>query len=344
MLALGVFDTSIPYQKRHRIRICSRHRRPDVTAVEVRGGPERFPYFAGFQMCGSVWVCPVCAAKIQAVRAQTVREHYIDAWLDQGGEVWMVGPTVPHTRTDALAALLAGYTDALARYGRGAAVTRFRKSIGFVGSIRALEVTFGHDTGWHPHGHLLWFTEAGQDQVELKERGFALWNAAAEKAGFTGLSSRAFSVQDASGVKTYLTKLGTEYQWNAEHELVKSHTKKARAGRYSPFDLLAANLEQSRPELLGRFREFADAFHGRRQLVRSRGLRELLEAPEERSDEQVAASLGELDLVLATIDPIDVPLIRRHGIQGEVLETVYRHGAEGLRHLMTHYRSLKTRQ
>ena len=337
MLALGVFDSSTPYHQRHRIRICSRHRRPDVAAIEVRGDRNRYPYFAGFQMCGSVWVCPVCAAKIQEYRAQELRKHYLDAWTKQGGTVLMIGPTVPHTRADALEPLLRGYTDALRRFNTGRAMHRLRDELGFAGAIRALEVTWG-DSGWHPHAHVLWFIREEIALDELQHEAFKLWEAAANRAGFTGLSARAFSVQDGSGVRSYLSKMGREYGWGTERELVKSHTKKAAGGRMSPFDLLRANLDESKPELLARFREYAEAFHGRRQLYKSPSLKDIFQV-EERTDEQIAESLNELDQVLALIDPLDLPMVRRYNLQGEILETVHRYGGEGLQHLLDHYRN-----
>lgn len=334
---MGVHDRSVPYEKRHRLRICHRHIRADKNEVEVRGNEDRRAYYAGLMTCGSVWVCPVCAAKIQAFRTTEVRRA-IEAWKDKGGTVLMMGPTVPHTRSDSLRSTLEGFNDAMQRFYRGAPMKRIRDAYGIAGTIKGLEVTWGQANGWHPHAHVLMFLESEPDVLALRSKLFERWESATRRAGFDQVSPKAFSLQDGGAVRTYVTKLGSEYQWNAEHELVKSHTKKARNGGYSPFDLLGANLDTSRPHLLALFREFGETFHGRNQLVWSRGLKQRLLGTDGPTDEEVAESIGENDPVFARI-PADLwSHIRRHNLQGEVLQVADLTGHSGLRHLFDAYR------
>jgi len=321
-----------------------RHVRADRREVDVRRSQKSGrPYYAGLMACGSVWTCPVCAPKIQAVRAAEVRAA-IDAWQ---GTVVLLTQTVPHRRdkdghTEPLRPLLGRFTDASQRFKRGAPYKRASKRLGIAGSIRALEVTDGRN-GWHPHAHTILFLNGRS--VSLKSihgELFKLWESAAARAGFEGhLSPDAFSVQDASKVRNYVTKMGTEYRWGPEHELVKAHSKTASRG-LSPFDFLRfydPDIDAKRSgRYLARFAEYADAFHGRRQLVWSDGLKKLLLGTEGLTDEQIAESIGEADAVLARIPLADWTIIRKHNLQGHVLEVVNRYGASGLEHLLEVYR------
>lgn len=328
-LALGV---------KHRLRICYRHTRPDWSEVQVRGAEDWRAYYAGLMTCGSVWVCPVCATKIQSVRASEVRRG-IDAWA---GVVLLLTLTVPHTRQDDLGALLGCFNDAYRRFTAGRAYKSLKGLYRLSGSVRALEVTYSDINGWHPHAHVLLFLEQPCDLEGLAGGLFERWQSATRRAGFGELSRSAFSLQDGSAVRTYVTKMGQEYLWGAEHELVKSHTKRGRgAARFTPFDFLRAYLlEPDEGRLLYLFGEFAAVFHGRNQLVWSRGFKRSLIGSDGLTDEQVADSIGELDPVLASISLGDWWLVRRGNLQAQVLQVVQDFGREGLKHLLEHHRGI----
>jgi hypothetical protein len=295
-------------------------------------------YYANLMTCGSVWTCPVCAPKIQAVRAAEVRQA-IGQWIAQGGSVVLLTQTVPHTRRDDLQTLLESFTSALSKFKAGSPYKRLADRYGIEGSIRGLEVTYGVN-GWHPHAHTILFISRAVDLRQLHADLFRRWESAACRAGFEGsLSPSAFDVQDASKVKTYVTKMGSEYQWNAEHELVKAHSKSGSSGTMTPFDMLRSYVvDPDDGRLLALFAEYADNFHGRRQLVWSDGLKRRLLGTDGSTDEEVAASVGEADPVLARITLEDWHIINRYKLQGEVLQIASVHGVEGLRHLLNIYR------
>ncbi len=339
-LALGVCNTSVPFEQRHRIRCCHRVVRQDKREVQVRESEKsRKPYYANLQSCGSVWTCPVCAPKIQAVRAAEVRQA-IDQWTAQGGSVVLLTQTVPHTRWDELKPLLDGFTVALSKFKAGSPYKRLAKRYGIVGSIRALEVTYGAN-GWHPHAHSILFLQTPPLPLhDLHADLFRRWESAARRAGFEGqLSEQAFNLQDAAVVKTYVTKMGTEYVWNAEHELVRAHSKRGSISSMTPFDMLRAYMDTPDDgRLLALFAEYAYTFHGRRQLVWSNGLKKQLLGTDGLTDEQVAASVGEFDPVLACIPLEDWRIINRHKLQGYVLQVVSMYGVDGLKELLRIYR------
>jgi rubredoxin len=318
---------------KHRLQVCMRHVRKDRQQVEVKQSWSKKCYYAGLMACGLTWLCPVCAAKIQAVRALEVRKA-IDEWLAQGGQVLMLTQTVPHSRRDVLETLLANFLEAMRAFKSGRAYQVLVKRYGIAGSIKALEVTHG-DYGWHPHCHSILFLEAEPfDMLQLHADVFARWQTVTANEGFGAVSEKALSLQDAAAVKTYVTKYGQEYQWSAEHELVKSHTKTGRTGR-TPFDFLRDYLATPGDGRdLALFAEFAFTFHGRAQLMWSPGLKRRLLGNEGKSDQQIADSIGEVDDTLAHITLEEWKLIRKRNYQGQVLQIVQDHGKEGLKHML----------
>lgn len=134
----------------------------------------------GLLKCGRIWFCPVCSAKIRHGRSEEITRAVV-AWLRQGGRAYLVTFTARHTAADRLADLMdaiqgtraneeAGIKRAPGAYQRlitGAAWAgdKRRKSnqegirgrIGYIGMIRATEVTVGQGNGWHPHIHAIVF-------------------------------------------------------------------------------------------------------------------------------------------------------------------------------------------
>jgi hypothetical protein len=342
-LAVGVYDRNHEYKDGHRIRICCRHPLFDEetkkdSPVQVRRSEKsKRAYYSGLMKCASVWVCPICAPKIQAVRALEVRTA-IDNWTAQGGSVVLVTQTIPHGRRDHLEPLLERFTTALMKFKGQRSYERARKDFGIAGSIRALEVTHGAN-GWHPHAHTILFLRDSPLLRHVHMVLFSLWKSAALRAGFEqALSPEAFDVQDASEVKNYVTKMGTEYQWNAEHELVKAHSKRGSSHSMTPFDMLRGLLDEARPELRARFAEYAACFNGKRQLVWSNGFKKELLGTDGPTDEQIAESIGEDDSVLADISPHEWIIIRRNNLQGYVLQIASDYGRTGLDHFLSEYR------
>lgn len=321
----------------HRLQVCMRHIRQDRGEVDVlQSKKSKRAYFAGVMACGSVWVCPVCARKIQAVRAAEVRAA-IDAAKARGWRVAMLTQTVRHSRQDSLKTLLSKFTEALRRFKGPRAYRRLSEAHGIRGSIRALEVTWGEVNGWHPHSHTLIFYEHGK-LADLEAGMRDLWADAVERVGLPQGNEHALVVGDASDVEEYLTKMASQsYRWGPEDELVKAHSKKARGSRFTPFDFLRSHLEAPSKRMLALFAEFANSFHGRRQLVWSRGLKQELLGNDGPSDQEIAESIGENDELLAHI-PLEIWVhIRRHNLQRVVLEVADHHGKDGLLQLLELY-------
>lgn len=122
--------------------------------------------YSGLQTCGSVWVCPVCAAKIaERRRAEIIAA--MSAHKATGGCINMLTLTAPHQRSDDLRELLAKQSTALHSFWNDRQVKGVFQAMGVIGQIRALEVTHGRkseqNNGWHPHYHVLLFSGSGVD-------------------------------------------------------------------------------------------------------------------------------------------------------------------------------------
>ncbi len=114
--------------------------------------------FSNLATCGSMWHCPVCAAKITEVRRQELQAA-ITAWALKGGEVYLATQTFPHLNHQPIAANLEKFSAAQKKYKQSKPYLRIMKLAGCVGSIVAKEVTHGAN-GWHPHTHTRLFSPA----------------------------------------------------------------------------------------------------------------------------------------------------------------------------------------
>ena len=286
---------------------CLRWLQANRKEVEVwRSHEYKTASFAGLQTCGSVWACPVCAAKI-AERRRVELLGAMTTHKASGGTVFMLTLTAPHQRTDALADLLPKHRKALLKFWGHRAVKRVLLEMGVVGQIRAAEVTHGRrsdqNNGWHPHHHVLLFAGSGVGSGEfggadLKDwacRLYLQWAKCCESVGL-GVPSYAHGLRldDGSKAASYVAK------WGLEDEMTKGHTKKASKGE-TPFDFLRAVLADAGDNQGGAlFVEFAQAFKGKRQLTWSPGLKARF-AVGETTDEELAAKTDDSALLLGKI-------------------------------------------
>ena len=266
--------------------------------------------YTGLQTCGSVWICPVCAAKI----AERRRAEIIAAMAAHeaaGGCMNMLTLTSPHQLGDDLRELLAMQSTALHSFWNDRHVKAVFLEMGTVGQIRALEVTHGRksprNNGWHPHYHVLLFNglephlmrfqSLRDDQMtEWTLKLYERWAAACVKAGLGEPSlQHGLKLDDGSKAAKYVSK------WGLEDEMTKGHTKKALHGE-TPFDFLRAVLEDpDDKQAAALFRHFSEVFKGKRQLHWSRGLKKLYSIGEKSDDELAEEKEDDFAVFLGTI-------------------------------------------
>ncbi len=250
--------------------------------------------FIDLHTCGSVWMCPVCAAKITSRRRLELMA-LISAATGRGFEVSLVTRTFSHDkRTFELPELLKLFGEALSRSKGATRARKLAQRAGVAGAVRALEVTHGEINGWHPHSHDVVIHRPGERGRiatlrngwirELVKRGLAGMRdtmTRAERAEqLRYLRRHAFVVHDGQYASEYVAKFGMEPategggRWGQASELTKGHQKTgARFTGRTPFELLRLYVEEGDRRAGFLFREFALAFQGRAQLYWSPKLR-----------------------------------------------------------------------
>lgn len=269
-----LFNHATPRDGQFRVTGCNRRKIGDEVAI-LHSPLQGKAHYGNLMICGSVWTCPVCAAKISEARKEEIKLA-TDAHRAAGGFLYMVTHTFAHTRSDDL-------VDQLKRFGQARqwmrahrAYKQLRRDLGYVGDIRAIEVTFGENNGWHPHEHGLWFVCDKLSRVQLRQMMntlFTLWHEACSRAGL-GLPNRKRGVNiiECQSAADYMAKMGREQKWGIASELSKQHIKVGKEKGLTPFDLLRSYLEgNKRHGVL--FISYAKAFFGKRQIMWSKGLK-----------------------------------------------------------------------
>lgn len=360
---------------KYRVAMCQRG--TDGMAPEIRRSEcgERAEFY-GVQTCGSVWLCPICAGKIANRRRDQMREG-MAKHRDNGGMVFLATFTFQHT---ALEGGAGGLKDQLAKLRKAyssfqghRAIRSTYEAAGSIGAVRAMEVTYADINGWHPHIHQLVF--ADKDALVTDQRhghiGHTVYrrstlgrlrqawarhlikhDMAGIKAGDTGaerfgklrhLLRRCFTVQCGSYADDYISKFGREGEeahWGMADELAKSHVKTGRrTAHLSPWGLLAQFLEGDKAARW-LFREYAEAFHGKRQLVWSKGLAEKLGVELGEDEEIAAAPEVRCTETVIRLDDDQWRVILSRNARWEVLRAAAKFGRLGVNALLQELREV----
>lgn len=266
------------------------------------------PRYRRLFKCGNVWTCPVCSGKI----AQKRGEEIAAALEKHQGGALLVTLTFRHKRGEQLSNLLTTFLASVRRFKQGATYTKIKKEIGYVGAIRALEITYG-ENGFHPHTHELIFTRDLSDEEiqNIKARYCARWIDVLQKFGLSGAYAVACDVRRATDGE-YLVKYGKSATWNAGAELARGDVKET-AGR-SMWELLEHSDKDKRAAAL--YREFYKAIRGKKILFWSPGLKKKYLIPEV-SDEDLANDAGDPCILAGTLTPQEYgEILHRWGFRG----------------------------
>lgn len=273
-------------------------------------------HFGSVETCGSVWTCPVCAAKITEHRRVEI-DAVLQAHHAAGGVAYMMTLTIPHVRLDSCSSLLETVRNVWRWVKTGAPWQRAKAKAGYMGDVRALEVTHGQN-GWHPHLHILVFLAPGTTDEAAEELGFWFfkrWSRGVEKRGHPPCSPDAFTfreVDEAEGAAAYLGK------WGAAMELTKAHTKRSKSGGRTPWQLLDDCRRGNRRDV-ALFSQYARAFKGARQLTWAGNIRDRYCEEPELSDQEAATPPALPETQNATIHRPLFKEINRKNLQSHVL-------------------------
>lgn len=333
-----------------RVRGCGRHSiRPDGS-VQVRDNGLAAG-FSGLASCGSVWACPVCNSKINAVRRLELGVM-VSAADALGMGMAFGAKTLRHTASHRLAELWPKQSELYNAVTVDKSVRRIRADLGFLGYTRAAEVTVGLN-GWHPHLHPLYFFEKRVTQRQIDSLQVAENSAWINKAGRLGLQAPLSDAQHlhvvtgsaaALSLGQYFTKNGTQTADSVAWELTSTQTKTGRrfAKTVSPWILLAG-ARTGDADALDLWQEYEKASKGKRALTYSRGLRRRFGLDVEASDEDIAETeVGTRDDALFEI--VDWSPVRRNPALGaDLLATVRTSGIAAAQRFCADH-SIETRQ
>jgi Replication protein len=340
------------HQDQHRTCWCARHSVTEGGMPVFRrldGGKARL---AKVKTCGSVWACPVCAAKVAEKRRCELTYAMVQHQA-RGGHAYLLTFTFPHYFGQALADLMAPFDKARQSFQNAKGWKKLMGTdgtAGRVGGVTSLEVTYGAGNGWHPHLHMLVFCKAGafeegpaDEQGRLSSKAIdyfrAQWVRQLEKRGLVDGGNRGWAGQYALDVRggekaaEYIAKWGHEERWGLSSELTSSHAKTGKrdtwgsSDHYTPFQLLELSATGDGHATCA-FREFVHAFDGKRMLTWSPGLKDHFGIAD-MSDEDAAAE-AELTLndehQVGEISQEQLSHLIAWGQQGHFLAFVAEHG------------------
>lgn len=306
-----------------RVAKCLRHRVNAEYPTEILYHPEhKRACYGNLMTCGSVWTCPVCAAKITERRRKELQAG-IDVQTADNGALLMFTFTASHSQLEACETVLSDMTQAHRKFWANRFGRNLKDNFGIIGTVRGLEVTHGVN-GWHVHFHTLVFFEGPLSTWDLTLIGKGSqeeWQKVCAKNGRYASQKHGFKMTaNRERIADYVAKNGKdESQWTLSHEVSKSVVKNAKKGGRTPnrllFDYIRGDKQAGKL-----YQEYAMAFKGKSHLKWSKGLREILGlTAEEKTDEEVMNEYDGNAFVMATLTKSVWVFILQNDLRAEVL-------------------------
>lgn len=302
-----------------RVAKCYRVRTKELVDV-LRSVKYKRAHYGGLMTCGSVWQCPVCAAKITERRRNELQQAINNA-TTKGYSFFLATFTLQHTRADTLKDVRTYLTDALEQTKSGRWWGDFTKKFEIIGNIAKSEVTYSMEHGWHFHKHLLFITCQPMNASKCASIKSALSTRYENKLALVGRYAHPIHGVDVrvgdTYVADYISKYGHEPPpaWSLAAEVSKSFSKTAKAdGHYTPFQLL--DFEDTK----NLFVEYAMTMKKYNQLRWSNKLRKKLGLGAEISDEELAAMQDDDATLFAQLTIEQWKKIIKKEVRGHILE------------------------
>ena len=282
-------------------------------------------HYRGLMMCGSVWMCPLCAAKITERRRLELQE-VIDAAHLQGLTVFMVTLTLQHGKHEKYKAVVDALRNAWRGVRSGRAWQEIKNTYEIVGLVTALEFTVSIDNGGHPHLHVLMFSKLSPGAIDadkLRDDVSSRYDAILKHHARYASQEHGVKVQlGDSHVGDYLAKFGHEKKnestWGLAAEMTKGMMKRGRleAGEhYTPFQLLDF-AKMGDKQSAAMYKEFAQAFKGKHQIGGLSAVRKMLGLSKSLSDEEIAEAGEEKTHSFVSFLDSQWAIIKNKGLRG----------------------------
>jgi hypothetical protein len=305
--------------------VASNARTPDVRVAD--GG---HAHFSGLMLCGSVWSCPVCSAKIRHERAQEL-EHALSRWmaLHPAGSVLLATLTMPHDRGEALSGLMDTIQHAWRRVLSGGAWMRDKADYGIRHHVRGWDATHGGN-GWHPHLHAVLFldrTPTAEQLARLEDRLHGRWSRACTERGHREPTrehgTRLELARSPADLAAYVAKVAADHAdgrvSGTALEVARGDLKQARDGGRTPWQILESFASTGDCDDLSLWREWEQATFGRYWMRWSRGLKELVGLAD-RDDQEITETEQDGQVVYRFAPDEWLSVCAERGGQARILE------------------------
>lgn len=249
----------------------------------------------GLYTCGSVWVCPVCNAKVMTKRGNEI-EQALESWTNQGGVFIFETLTLSHRSGDSVAKQRFAIKEAWSAINKGSFKSKHSK-YGQKGYFRVAEVTSG-ENGEHLHLHVMRFIEnwlPSEELTEWKDAIFSKWANTIESHGFPRPSAKYHDFQQVVVVEDldgYFTK-NFDNPRDASDALLNGTNRSMAIWR-----LLDDAIANPQSQAANRWRAYERDTLGMRQISWSTGFRKTLGLGIERTDEELAMDDEDFEPIL----------------------------------------------
>ncbi len=301
-----------------RVSFCMRRVVPGKSGVKIlHSQKHQKAHYGNLMVCGSIWLCPICASKISERR----KEELLTGFDNFEGVFVMVTYTLRHNSNERLKVILKKLDNAYKLTTHGRRWQEFKKRYEVVGSVSNLEITHGQN-GWHPHKHVVYLLKNVIEFSEFRRDIENIYLHSLQSSGGSGLAGIALRADIVTNHKTMVAQYIAEYDkkpskdlWGIEAELTKSYVKSSE-NFWSILDhfILSGDLNS-----LGLILEYAEAVKGRRSVVFSRGLRNLLKITD-KNDLEVAKENQENSIELLLISRMVWKQVINNKMRGELLK------------------------
>jgi len=302
--------------KENRLSFCLKRARPGQNVKVVYSNQAQRSHYKDVMMCGSVWGCPICSEYITDRRRKELASA-LDVW---SGSVFMGAFTVQHKRGDQLKDVRDKLMDAYRDFSGGGGMKEIRARYAIAGTITAVEVTWSEQNGWHPHKHVLFFSERvlsdqeiRQFEAEIKERFYGIVKS---KGGY---SSMEWGVKVTTGEKHEASAY--VFKWGLDYEMLSWNSKQADGGGYGPFELADRFGATGEEKYRMLFKEYYEVFKGKHRTDTSPELKKRLKL-EQESDEEVLKKVGQDEQIAGVLSWDAFKIVGQKHKRGELLEVM----------------------
>lgn len=293
------------------------------------------PGVRGVYFCDSPWLCPSCAPRRAAERAERVQRVF-DATEAKGGAIVFLTLTVKHDKHQSLAELKTLVQDACTKARQGKPWALAKKRYGILGVMVGPEVTWSPVNGWHFHLHVAVPMLPAVSIVDPGKR----WERVVKttRSGGHWIIKRYRDYIRRAGGKTSAKAQDVQVMWRKEDlsdylakgsgawEVAAAGATKAGRSGLSPWDIAARGATSARYAAL--FLEYANAMPGTRSCVITKGLADALDIkPESDADKPGVEEREEEEVVVGSVEPPRWHRLLRGGYAPVVLQAVADHRA-----------------